>query len=103
MAAVTQPVRLEQGRLYLSLYLQPRASRDQFLGLHSNAVKLAITAPPVDGQANAHLQKWLARQCRVAAANVSLLAGQGSRHKAVMIVEPRQIPPALAELLGREA
>lgn len=98
---MTQPVRLEQDRLYLSLYLQPKASRDQFLGLHGEELRLAITAPPVDGQANAHLLKWLAKQCRVAKSQVRLLSGESSRHKQLVIASPRQIPPALAELLAK--
>ncbi|WP_245879704.1 DUF167 family protein [Zobellella endophytica] len=100
---MSQPVRLEQDRLYLSLYLQPKASRDQFLGRHGDELKLAITAPPVDGQANAHLLKWLAKRCRVARSQVSLQSGAGSRHKQVMIIQPREIPPELAELLGNNA
>ncbi|MGL4457847.1 MAG: DUF167 family protein, partial [Plesiomonas shigelloides] len=41
--------------LLLRLYIQPKASRDQIVGLHGDELKVAITAPPVDGQANAHL------------------------------------------------
>ncbi|WP_083399096.1 DUF167 family protein [Oceanisphaera psychrotolerans] len=103
MATLTRPVRLEQGRLYLSLYLQPKASRDQFLGLHGEELRVAITAPPVDGKANAHLLKWLAKQCRVAKSQVVLLAGESSRHKKLLIESPREIPPMLAELLANSA
>lgn len=103
VATVNQPVRLEKDRLYLSLYLQPKASRDQFLGLHGDELKLAITAPPVDGKANAHLLKWLAKQCRVAKSQVILLSGESSRHKRLVIESPREIPTALAELLANSA
>ena len=37
--------------LVLRLYIQPKASRDSIVGLHGDEVKVAITAPPVDGQA----------------------------------------------------
>lgn len=47
--------------LVLRLYIQPKASRDSIVGLHGDEVKVAITAPPVDGQANSHLVK-LAKQ-----------------------------------------
>ncbi|MFP2768732.1 DUF167 family protein [Oceanisphaera sp. KMM 10153] len=103
MATVNQPVRLEQDRLFLSLYLQPKASRDQFLGLHGNELKIAITAPPVDGKANAYLLKWLAKQCRVARSRVILLGGESSRHKKLVVEFPRVIPPALAEFLPNSA
>ncbi len=54
--------------LVLRLYIQPKASRDSIVGLHGDELKVAITAPPVDGQANAHLTKYLAKQFRVAKA-----------------------------------
>ncbi len=54
MSAVT---RCEDG-LVLRLYIQPKASRDSIVGLHGDEVKIAITAPPVDGQANSHLTKF---------------------------------------------
>lgn len=62
MSAVT---RCEDG-LVLRLYIQPKASRDSIVGLHGDEVKVAITAPPVDGQANSHLTKFLGKQFRVA-------------------------------------
>ncbi len=40
--------------LVLRLYIQPKASRDSIVGVHGDELKVAITAPPVDGQANAH-------------------------------------------------
>lgn len=52
--------------LVLRLYIQPKASRDSIVGLHGDEVKVAITAPPVDGQANSHLVKFLGKQFRVA-------------------------------------
>ncbi|WMC11051.1 DUF167 family protein [Oceanimonas pelagia] len=100
MATVTGAVRLHEQQLHLRLYLQPRSSRDAFLGLHGDELRVAITAPPVDGKANAHLLKWLARQCGVAKSRAELVAGHGSRHKKVVIDHPALIPPELAELLG---
>ena len=41
----------------LRIFLQPKASRDQIVGLHDGELKIVITAPPVDGAANAHLLK----------------------------------------------
>lgn len=52
--------------LVLRLYIQPKASRDSIVGLHGDELKVAITAPPVDGQANSHLVKFLGKQFRVA-------------------------------------
>ncbi len=51
--------------LLLRLVLQPKASRDAFVGLLGDELKVAITAPPVDGQANKHLIKFLSKQFKV--------------------------------------
>lgn len=101
MGDINLPVQRKGDALYLRLYLQPKASQDRFLGLHGDELKVAITAPPVDGKANAHLLKWLAKQCRVAKSQVQLVTGDCSRHKKIMITSPKEIPAELAELLAK--
>jgi len=88
--------------LVLRLYIQPKASRDTIIGLHGDEVKVAITAPPVDGQANAHLVKYLAKQFRVAKSQVLLEKGELGRHKQVKILNPQQIPPEVAALIQQD-
>lgn len=92
-------VRLVQDQLHLSLYVQTKTSRDRIVGMVGDELKVAITAPPVDGNANAHLLKWLAKQCKVAQSQVQLVSGQSSRHKRVLIHSPKEIPPTLSEYL----
>lgn len=84
--------------LVLRLYIQPKASRDSIVGLHGDELKVAITAPPVDGQANAHLVKFLAKQFRVAKSQVVIEKGELGRHKQVNILQPQQIPSAVEAL-----
>ncbi len=84
--------------LQLQLYIQPKSSRDQVVGLHCDAIKIAITAPPVDGKANAHVLKLLAQWFGVAKSQVELQRGEQSRHKQLLIRAPEQIPPAFAVL-----
>ncbi|XTZ39088.1 DUF167 family protein YggU [Salmonella enterica] len=86
--------------LILRLYIQPKASRDSIIGLHGDEVKVAITAPPVDGQANAHLVKYLAKQFRVAKSQVVIEKGELGRHKQVKISYPQQIPTEVAALIN---
>ena len=77
---------------------QPKASRDSIVGLHGDELKVAITAPPVDGQANAHLTKYLAKQFRVAKSQVIIEKGELGRHKQVKILNPQSIPTEVAAL-----
>ncbi|MDX6912430.1 DUF167 family protein YggU [Hafnia paralvei] len=94
----TDVVKYEKEALVLRLYIQPKASRDQIVGLHGDELKVAITAPPVDGQANAHLQKFIAKQFRVAKSQVVIEKGELGRHKQVRISQPQQIPEVVSAL-----
>ncbi|AYN28933.1 YggU family protein [Buttiauxella sp. 3AFRM03] len=95
MSAVSQTA----DGLVLRLYIQPKASRDSIVGLHGDELKVAITAPPIDGKANAHLVKYLAKQLKVAKSQVLLEKGDLGRHKQIKIIDPQHIPTEVAALL----
>ncbi|MEZ6127710.1 MAG: DUF167 family protein [Planctomycetaceae bacterium] len=78
--------------LTLRLRITPRSSADQVLGLMADRLKVAITAPPVDGKANAHLVKFLSKQFGVAKSQVMLVSGETGRDKTVCIVAPTKLP-----------
>ncbi len=81
--------------LILHCHLQPNASKDEFAGLHGESLKIRIKAPPVDGKANAHLVKYLAKQFGVAKNAVIIIKGELTREKRVKILTPKQIPDGL--------
>ena len=83
----------------LRIFLQPKASKDQIVGLHDDELKITITAPPVDGQANAHLLKFLSKQFKVAKSAIVLEKGELNRHKQILIPNPSQIPEIVKALL----
>ncbi|ACO76565.1 hypothetical protein AvCA_03050 [Azotobacter vinelandii CA] len=84
--------------LILACHLQPKASKDEFAGLHGERLKIRLTAPPVEGKANAHLLAFLAGVFGVPKSQVSLESGESNRQKRVRIRRPRQLPalPGLA-------
>jgi uncharacterized protein (TIGR00251 family) len=63
----------------------PRASRDEVVGVEAGELKVRLTAPPVDGAANAALVELLARRLGLAKSQVTLIRGQTSRHKVVAV------------------
>jgi len=83
--------------LVLALRVQPRASRDELAGPHGERFRVRLTAPPVDGKANAHLLRFLADCFDVPAADVRLERGENSRDKQVRIRRPGRIPPGLGK------
>ncbi|MGS0679633.1 DUF167 family protein YggU [Shewanella sp. 125m-7] len=90
---------MQQGDLLLQLYIQPKASRDQIVGLHGEEIKIAITAPPIDGKANAHLTKYLSKAFKVPKGDIDIVKGQMGRHKQVKITAPKLIPTEIQNLL----
>lgn len=78
--------------LRLRIYVQPRASRDEIVGPHGASLKVRITAPPVDGKANEHLLKYLAKQFGVPRNQISITAGEHGRHKQLCIQRPLRLP-----------
>ncbi len=86
-----------QGRaLVLQLLVQPKARKDEIVGPHGDALKIRITAPPVDGKANRHLLKMVAKTFGVKERAITLLSGESSRHKRLSIESPTLLPPLIA-------
>lgn len=86
--------------LIIDCHLQPKASADEFAGLHGERLKIRLTAPPVEGKANAHLQAFLAKAFGVAKSAVLLEAGELNRHKRVRILGPQKLPDLLGLARG---
>ena len=63
----------------------PRASRTEIIGEHAGALRVRISAPPVDGAANAELIKLLAKLFSVARSDVEIESGERSKSKVVSI------------------
>jgi len=81
--------------LVLTLRVQPRASRDEMLP-EAARLRVRITAPPVDGAANAHLLRFLAGRFGVAPSRTEIVRGMTGREKTVRIRAPSGMPEELA-------
>ncbi|MGF1546918.1 MAG: DUF167 family protein [Thiotrichales bacterium] len=84
--------RWEGNCLILNIRAQPRSSCDEFGEVRDGWIKLRITAPPVDGKANAHILKVLSKLFRVPVRRVELLSGVTTRDKTLRIEAPEQLP-----------
>jgi len=78
--------------LLLAVKIRPRSSRDGFAEIQQDRIRVKITAPPVDGQANQHLCRWLARQFGVAKSHVKIENGLSSPLKCIRIQTPSRLP-----------
>lgn len=76
---------LADGRVILALYVQPRASRNCLVGLHDQALKLALTAPPVENEANKAIVVFFSSFFKIARQDVAIFRGLQSRRKQVAL------------------
>ena len=67
------------------VYVQPKASRNEIAGMYGDALKIRLTAPPVDGAANKMCLKYLAKCLSVPASRLDILSGHSSRTKHVLL------------------
>ncbi|HKJ76248.1 MAG TPA: DUF167 family protein [Gammaproteobacteria bacterium] len=88
--------RWEGDDLVVAVRVQPRAGRDRIDGPHGGRLKVRITAPPVDGKANAHLVRFLAKTFGVAKGAVAVEAGATGRDKRLRIHGPKTLPAEAA-------
>lgn len=76
-------VRPRDGGVRVSVHVQPRAARTEIAGVHGDALKVRLNAPPVDGAANEALVEFLAATFGVARRAVRVVGGLTSRAKLV--------------------
>lgn len=69
--------------LAFKVHVQPRASRNRILGLFGDALKIAVTAPPVDDAANRMVIQVLAEALGTPAGALKILSGHTSRSKRI--------------------
>lgn len=88
----------ERGTI-LPCHIQPRASKTGVSGLYGSALKITLNAPPVDGKANAALCEFIAKKCGIAKSLVSVVSGETSRDKSLLVcgMEPAGLAEALVK------
>lgn len=74
------------GGVRLEVKVQPRSSRNQVIGEQEQALKVKLTAPPVEGEANAALVEFLAGYLKLPRKDIKIIKGETSRHKIVEIM-----------------
>ena len=71
------------GGVRFSVRVQPRASRSEVVGLHGDAIRVRLAAPPVDGAANEALVELLADRLGVSRRAVRIVGGASGRSKTI--------------------
>jgi uncharacterized protein (TIGR00251 family) len=79
-------IRDDAAGVSFDILVTPRAARDKVGPMHDGRLKIAVTAPPVDGEANAAVIDLIARTLGVAKSAVSVIAGASSRRKTIRVI-----------------
>lgn len=90
--------------IVLNIFVQPKASKNQIAGCHGDAVKVKLTAPPVEGEANRQCLKFLAKALKRPKSALEIVSGHTSRHKRILIHadsdhDPEAIKKSVSALL----
>ena len=75
----------KDGAVTFRLRVQPRAARDEVAGEHNGAIKLRISAPPVEGRANDACRRLIAKLVGVSPSRVEIIAGESSKDKVIRV------------------
>jgi uncharacterized protein (TIGR00251 family) len=78
-------VREDDRGIVFDVLVQPRSSRPRLGPVHGDRLKVAVTAPPVDGEANAAVIELVARALGVGRGDVEVVAGASSRRKTLRV------------------
>ena len=73
------------GETLIRLHVQPKTSKNRIVGIHDGCLKIAVTAPPVDGKANKAVVKFLASFLGIPIRDVTVVSGAQSRKKQVVV------------------
>jgi uncharacterized protein (TIGR00251 family) len=73
------------GQARLQIRLNPRSSRDRLAGREGDVWRVSLAAPPVDGQANQSLLRFLAKNLGLSPSSLTLAQGRASRRKLVLV------------------
>jgi uncharacterized protein len=79
------PVRDTASGATFSIRVQPRASKNAITGVRGDALKLSLTAAPVEGRANEAVIEFFAKLLNVSRSSVTIAAGESSRNKVIRV------------------
>lgn len=84
---------------FVDLYVQPKSSKNELAGGYQGSLKIRLTAPPVEGEANKECVKFFAKLLGLPKSDIEIVQGHKSRRKRLLI---RGVSPeALQSFLGK--
>lgn len=93
------PIRETSGGVIFAVKIHPRAKNNAITGELGDALKVSLTAPPVEGKANDACVEFLAKLLKVPRSSITIAAGQTSRNKVIRVtgLTAQQVRDRLSE------
>ena len=80
------PIQQSGGSITFAVKIHPRAKQNAITGEIGDALKLSLTAPPMNGKANTACIEFFAKLLNVARSSVTIASGLTSRNKVICVV-----------------
>jgi uncharacterized protein (TIGR00251 family) len=79
------PIQESNGRVTFAVKVHPRGKKNAITGEVGDALKVSLTAPPIDGKANEACIEFFAKLLKVPRSSVTIASGQSSRKKVIRV------------------
>lgn len=76
--------------IVIKVKIVPGSSKNKIVGVYNNALKISITAPPVEGKANKECIAYLSKYFDVAKSKIEIISGETSKNKLIKIYDISQ-------------
>ena len=95
------PIKESKSGTTFAVKVRPRAKKNAITGIVGDALKLALTAPPIEGRANEAVIAFFAKLLRLPRGSVTIAAGENSRNKLICVtgISAQNLHQTLEQLL----
>ena len=76
-----------KNNLTINIYVVPRSSKTEIVGIYNNCLKIKLKSPPVDNAANEELIKFLSKELKLPKASIEVVSGHKQKKKMLFIKE----------------
>ncbi len=74
-----------KNNLTLNIYVVPRSSKSEIVGIYNDSLKIKLKSPPVDNAANEELVRFLADKLKTSKSNIEIVKGQNQKKKIISL------------------
>lgn len=83
-------IKEDKGDILINVKVQPRASKNEVCGIYGDRIKIKLTAPPVEGEANEKLREFLAEKLEINKGRIEIISGHRGRNKLIKVVDVKK-------------